>query len=106
MPPRKKAAAPLRAVGDDEKLEPEKVAAKSVTEAAESGTPRELLVALRTRIARQVQDPKCPARDLASLSRRLLEIAREIEQIDAEEGGDDVGNAAETPDADFDAGAL
>lgn len=75
----------LRAVGADEKPPP-----KSITEAADKGTQRELLVAMRARIAKTVEDPKCPPRDLASLSRRLMELAREIEQIDIaaeEEGG-------------------
>jgi hypothetical protein len=37
-------------------------------------------------------------RALAALSRRLLEIARELEALDAEGSGDDIGNAAATPD--------
>ena len=41
------------------------------------------------------------ARDLAALSRRLLEIAEDIEAIDAEGGVDDVGNAAATPDEEW-----
>lgn len=115
MPPRKRAASKpagktssLRAVPDApaEAAAEESVAPKTVEQAAADGTPRELLVALRTRIAQEVQNPRCPARDLASLSRRLLEISREIEQLDAEEKGDDVGNAAATPDEGFDAGAL
>lgn len=70
---------PLRAVTADEKP-PEKP--KSITEAASSGTHRELLVAMRDRVAQTVQNPDCPPRDLASLTRRLHEIAKEIESID------------------------
>jgi len=68
----------------------------SVTSAA-AGPRRDLLVALRDNIATQI-DAGVPARDLASLSLRLLAITREIEEIDAATEGDDVGNAADTPD--------
>lgn len=74
---------------------------KSVTEAADDGTRLELLVSLRTRVAATVGDPNCPPRDLAALSRRLLEIAKEIEAIEAEDRGDDVGDAAATPDEEW-----
>lgn len=69
-----------------------------VTTAAQGGNRRDLLVALRARIAQTVEDPNTPPRDLAALSRRLLEIAKEIEAIDADDQGDDVGAAAATPD--------
>src|SRR5690348_15712075 len=95
--------APLRAVTADEKPTPKRP--KSVTQAADDGTPRELLVALRTRIAKQVEDVNCPPRDLASLSRRLLEIAKEIEALDAaveQEAAED----ADVADEAFDAEAL
>jgi hypothetical protein len=69
-----------------------------VSAAAKDGDRRKLLVALRSRIAQSVEDPKTPARDLAALSKRLLEIVREIELIDAEATVDDVGSAASTPD--------
>jgi hypothetical protein len=64
---------------------------------------RDLLVALRDEIASAI-DGGVPARDLSSLSRRLLEIARDIEAIDSERGGDEVGDAAATPDEPFFAG--
>ena len=69
----------------------------SIAQAASEGTQRALLVALRDRIAGDL-DEGVPARDLASLSKRLMEITREIAAIDAEEKGDAVGNAAATPD--------
>jgi len=93
----------LRAVGADE---PPPKKPLSLTEAAEKGSHRELLVAMRTRIARTIQDPKCPPRDLAALSRRLQEIAREIEEIDSQDGQDGIGSAAGTADEAFDAEAL
>jgi hypothetical protein len=79
---------------------------KTVTEAADDGTQRELLVAMRARVAQAVEDPKTMARDLAALTRRLMEIAREIEAIDSRAGGDDIGDAAATPDSEFNAVTL
>lgn len=75
--------------------------AKSVTTAAADGSRRELLVAMRSRVATAVEDGGTPARDLAALTRRLMEIAREIEAIDAQGAGDEVGQAAATPDEDW-----
>lgn len=71
--------APLRAVAPDEKPEPTKP--KSILEAAELGSRLEELRAMRRRIARAMDDPNTPARDLAALSRRQLEIGREVEAI-------------------------
>lgn len=73
------AARKLRPVTDDERV----AVVKSVAEAAESGTTRELLVAMRTRIAKAVENPNTPARDLAALTKRLVEVVRDIEAIDA-----------------------
>lgn len=72
---------PLRAVGADEKL-PEKPKPKTVDEAAASGSHRELLVAMRDRIAKTVANPECPPRDLAALTRRLQDIAKELDALD------------------------
>lgn len=71
----------LRAVQPGEKAAPAKP--KSVTEAADAGSTRELLVAMRARIAKAVEDPNTPARDLAALTKRLVEVVRDIEAIDA-----------------------
>ena len=79
----------LRAVTPDET--PREPTRQSVAAAAETGDHRTLLVAMRDRIARTVSDPECPPRDLAALTRRLQDIARELDQIDQrnrqEEGG-------------------
>lgn len=95
----------LRVASEGEKP-PAKRAPKGIVEAADDGSRRELLVALRRRIAATIAESSTPARDLAALSRRLLEIARDIETIDIEAGGDELGNAADIPDASFDAEAL
>lgn len=82
-------------------VEPGEVAAPArkltVTQAAEGGTPRELLVALRDRVARDVENPNTLARDLAALTRRLMEICRDIEAVDAR-AAEDADDGRATPD--------
>lgn len=92
----------LRAVSPNDVPPPK---AMTVAQAAERGTHRDLLVAMRARIAKTVADPDCPPRDLAALTRRLQDIAREIEQLDLrieEEGG----NVEHVEDEAWDAEAL
>ena len=93
----------LRAVSADEKP-PTPAKQKTVTEAAKGGSTRELLAATRDRIAVAVEDPNTPARDLAALSKRLMETVREIEAIDARE--QEAGTDAEVEDGEFDAAAI
>jgi hypothetical protein len=88
---------PLKVVTEPQDAQPSR-RAQTVKAAADSGTRRDLLVALRARIASDIDSPNTPPRDLAALSRRLLEIAREVEALDAEAGSDDIGEAASTPD--------
>ena len=96
--------APLRSVAPGETA-PKSAKPKTVSEAADSGTTRELLVAMRARIAKAVEDPNTPARDLAALTKRLVEVVRDIEAIDArdEQDGD---RGAEVEDGAFDASAV
>lgn len=77
MPPRK-----LRAVEPSDAPAPP-ARPLSVSEAAKSDDHRALLVAMRDRIALAVQDSECPPRDLAALTRRLTEIAKDIRALDA-----------------------
>lgn len=93
----------LRAVGVDEKP-PVSAQPKTVTEASKGGSIRELLVATRDRIAIAVEDERTPARDLAALSKRLMDTAREIEAIDARSQESD--SSAEVNDGEFDAEAI
>jgi len=95
----------LRAVGDGEQP-PKPKKHQSVAQAAASGDHRALLVSMRERIAQTVSDPECPPRDLAALTRRLQDIAKEIEAIDlrAKEDGADASDAA--ADAEWSAEAL
>ena len=72
----------------------------SVLDAAGSDDEGELLAALRDAIAEAI-DAGVPARDLASLSRRLMEIRKEIAALDALEEKDG-GGAADTEDEEWD----
>lgn len=78
---------------------------KSVTEAAHAGTTRDLLVAMRARIATAVEDPNTPARDLAALTKRLVEVVRDIEAIDARDA-EEVPASDDDPGETFDASAI
>lgn len=96
MPARK---SPLRAVAADEKAEPKRPS--TILEAAEQGSRIEELRAMRRRIARALDDPNTPARDLAALSRRQLEIGKEIEAIQIAED-DEHSVVAQTEDEAWD----
>ena len=95
----------LRAVGKDEKpAAPDKPL--SITDAAESGEQLDLLVALRRRVAVTVEDPNCPPRDLAALSRRLQELGKEIEAIKARARQEAEEDGGVTPDEQWDSEAI
>ena len=51
---------------------------------------RALLMRMHARVEEAVFDPETPPRDLAALTRRLMEIAKEVEVIDLqrEQNGD------------------
>jgi hypothetical protein len=55
----------------------------TVVQAAAQGSHRELLAALRARVAAAVQSPACPPVALAALSRQLVLLSKEISLIDA-----------------------
>jgi ribosome-binding protein aMBF1 (putative translation factor) len=96
---------PLRAVAPGERAR-SRTRAKTVTQAAADGSTRELLVAMRSRIASAVENPNTPARDLAALTKRLVEVVREIEAIDARNDREEAGDAAAVEDGTFDASAV
>lgn len=77
----------LRAVGPGDKP-PVPKKPKTVAEAAKSGTPRELLVAMRDLVAETLGKPNCPPREFAALTKRLQDIVKDIEAIDARRGDD------------------
>jgi hypothetical protein len=79
---------------------------KTVTQAAASGDTRDLLVAMRARIAVAVEDPNTPARDLAALTKRLSEVVRDIAAFDAARDQEASEDAAEVEDGEFDAASV
>jgi hypothetical protein len=89
----------LRPVGPDEK--PEKPRKLTVVQAAAEGTHRELLVALRARIASAVGSPSTNPVALAALSRQLVSLSKELSVLDAR-ADDDLGEAAAIPDEAWD----
>lgn len=99
-------AADLRSVKDGDRPPAKKAKPSTVTQAAASGDARSLLVSMRARVAVAVEDPNTPAQALAALTIRLMQIAKEIEAIDAREkqDGESVGDTA--ADAEFDPEAL
>ena len=94
----------LRSVTPDEKA-PAPVKPKTVTQAARSGSARELLVSMRDRTAVAVENLDTPAPALAALTKRLMEIVREIEAYDAR-ADEVVGHAAPVEDGYFDAASV
>lgn len=86
----------------DKPARPEKP--KTVSQAAKNGTVRELLTATRDRIAIAVEAPETPARDLAALTKRLMETVREIQALDAQ--AEEASSDAQVEDGAFDADAI
>ena len=78
----------------------------TIESASVAGSVVDELRLTRARIARTLDDPNCPPRDLASLSKRLLEIGREIEAIEAKDRQEAEEDHAATPDEEWDAEAI
>ena len=57
--------------------------AKRMIETNSSGTALELLTELKARIVAKIADPTVAARDLASLSARLLDVSKAIREVKA-----------------------
>lgn len=93
---------PLRAVAQDERP----VVLTTIEDAALAGSVVDELRLTRARIARTLDDPNCPPRDLASLSKRLMEIGREIESIEAKARQEAAEDGDATPDEEWDAEAI
>jgi hypothetical protein len=87
----------LRAVKATERA-PQRKKPMGVVAAATSGTHQELLDALRVRLAKAMEDPIAHPRDLAALSRQLLEISKELHAATAGTEEDQIGQAAATAD--------
>ena len=83
-----------------------KLPPKSLVKAAQDGDDIAELKAMRLRLAEAISDPGTPPRDLSSLSRRQIEIGREIRSLEAllrQEGDGDDGPA---DDEELDASSL
>lgn len=78
---------------------------KTILQAASDGSQKDVLIALRRRLASSIQSKDTPPRDLAALSRRLMEVMDQLEAIEAQsQKGDGV---VEVPvDAPFDPEAI
>lgn len=75
------ASKPLRvATEDDAPRTP-----MTILEAAEQGSELDQLMAMRRKIAGALDSDNTLARDLASLSKRMMEISKEIEELRAAE---------------------
>lgn len=96
------AAAKLRAVKDGE-MAPKRTL--SILQAAVEGDRLEELQSMRRRIATAMDDPNTPARDLAALSRRQIEIGREVEVL-LNRADEEAKGAAHVADGSFNAAAI
>lgn len=77
----------LTVVTDETPPEPPAAApVLTIVQAAETGDRLEELRAMRRRIAQTLDNPNTPARDLAALSRRQIEIGKEVEAIEIARG--------------------
>ena len=96
MPAKKR----LRAVEEGERLD-----LTTVLAAAEQGTVMDEMKAVRAVLARAIDNPETSARDLAALTRRHLEVSREVRALELKA----LEEAEALDDADderFDASAL
>lgn len=107
--PRRRSSPNLRAVkpGDTPPAPPadRKTKPKTITQAAADGDHLALLRAMRARLAEAVEDPTCPPRDLAALTRRLDDVAKQIKA--AEDAARQAAEEAEgTEDDSWDEDAI
>ena len=86
-------AATLRVVSDGEKPGRRRRTPSTVSQAVKDGTSRDVLTTLRARIAR----------DLAALSRRLVDIDKELRAMDAVEREEAIQGGEATGDGDWEA---
>ena len=94
-------AASLRAVKPGERG----VKPRTIIEAIKAGDRLAELMLTHERIGEAVQDADTPARDLASLTRRQLEISREVEGLRRAAAAEEADAGGEVSTA-FDAEAI
>lgn len=78
----------------------------SVAEAAASGDVRATLIAMRDRVARALDSPDCPPRELAALTKRLDDIMEKLKTLGLEDEAEVEELGAAVDDDRFDAEAL
>ncbi|WP_075201219.1 hypothetical protein [Leucobacter japonicus] len=78
---------------------------RSVLEAADEGSRVDELVQMRRVIARAIDNENTSARDLAALTRRQIEISKEIEALKRQQA-EEATDAADTADEAFDSQAI
>ncbi len=93
---------PLRVVEADE-APARKIT--SVLEAADEGSRLDELIQLRRVIARACDNENTSPRDLAALSRRQIEISKEIEALRRQQA-EEASDAANVADEEFDVEAI
>lgn len=93
---------PLRVVEADE-APSRKIS--SVLEAAEQGSRLDELMQIRKVIARALDNENTSPRDLASLSRRQIEISKEIEAL-RRQASEEASDAANIEDEELDVEAI
>lgn len=94
---------PLRAVGPDEPAPKPDI--RTVLDAADHGTRLDELVQMRRIIARALDNENTSPRDLAALTRRQIEISKEIEAL-KRQAAEEASDAAHVADEAFDAEAI
>lgn len=77
----------------------------SVLEAADAGSRLDELVQMRRVIARAIDNENTSARDLAALSRRQIEISKEIDALKRQQA-EGASDASSVSDEAFDAAAI
>lgn len=92
----------LRAVEPDETPERQIV---SVLDATENGTRLDELKQIRRVIARAIDNENTSPRDLAALSRRQIEISKEIDALQRQ-SDEEARDASHVEDRPFDAAAI
>jgi hypothetical protein len=96
----------LRAVGPNENPARRKKTL-GIVQSATQGNYQDMLRALQLRISTAAENPNTPARDLAALSRRLIEISRELQALKAgHPDHDPIAKAAQTPEEPWDASLI
>lgn len=99
-------SAALRAVDpDDFPHEPARREPMTITEASEAGDRLGILRCLQDTIAREIE-AGIPPRDLAALSRRLMEIAKEVDELEAVEADTEDAAHGQHGDEAFDEEAI